>query len=291
MTTSTYKLVRLKHGVHSVHATAYGETFHPVIGPSAEADALHVRQLRLCDRLLQHRGEFVIWDVGLGAAANALAVLRATRDCPARLHVVSFDHTLEPLRFALEHAVDLPYLDGYQEPLAALLERQGADVTFENGLGAVRWSLFKDDFPSLLSRWQTTDPSGRAPPPHAVLYDPFSPAKNPAMWTLPLFKDLFRCLDPGKPCAMATYSRSTMLRVTLLLAGFHVGIGHATGEKEETTVAANTLELLDESLTTAWLTRVRRSSSAEPLHEPIYRQLRLSPESWARLETHPQFNR
>jgi tRNA U34 5-methylaminomethyl-2-thiouridine-forming methyltransferase MnmC len=291
LTTSSYKLVRLKHGVHSVHATAYGETFHPVIGPSAEADALHVRQLRLRDRLLQHHGDFVIWDVGLGAAANATAVLRAARDCPACLHVVSFDHTLEPLRFALEHAADLPYLDGYQEPLAALLDPQGTDVTFENGRGAVRWSLFKDDFPSLLSRWRTHDDIQGAPAPHAILYDPFSPAKNPAMWTLPLFKDLTRCLEPRRPCALATYSRSTLLRVTLLLAGFYVGIGHATGEKEETTVAANTLELLDEPLTASWLSRVRRSSSAEPLHEPFYRQLRLSAESCALLEAHPQFNR
>ena len=60
------------------------------------------------------------------------------------------------------------------------------------------------------------------------------------MWTAPLFTDLFRALDP-RPCAMPTYSRSTMLRVTLLLAGFYVGVGHATGEKEETTIAANTL--------------------------------------------------
>jgi hypothetical protein len=54
-----------------------------VIGPEAEAEALHVRQLRLPERL-RTRGEFVIWDVGLGAAANAIAVLRAIRDCPVR---------------------------------------------------------------------------------------------------------------------------------------------------------------------------------------------------------------
>src|ERR1700759_225602 len=80
--------------------------------------------------------------------------------------------------------------------------------------------------------------------PHAILFDAFSPAKNPAMWTAELFANLFRCLDPKRACAMPTYSRSTMLRVTLLLAGFFVGVGHATGEKEETTIAANQLSLL-----------------------------------------------
>jgi hypothetical protein len=63
-----------------------------------------------------------------------------------------------------------------------------------------------------------------------------------------------------------------------------VGVGHATGEKEETTIAANTLELIDEPLRADWLARVRRSTSAEPLVKRSYRQLRLSPESYARLE-------
>jgi hypothetical protein len=109
------------------------------------------------------------------------------------------------------------------------------------------------------------------------------------MWTLPLFTHLYRCLEPTRPCAMPTYSRSTMLRVTLLLAGFHVGAGHATGEKEETTIAANTLELIDEPLDRQWLARARRSTSAEPLHEPVYRQERLCAATWERLQAHRQF--
>src|SRR5208283_2816198 len=97
--------------------------------------------------------------------------------------------------------------------------------------------------------------------PHAIFHDAFSPAKNPAMWTLPLFENLFRVLDPARPCALTTYSRSTMLRATLLLAGFFVGVGHATGEKEETTIAANDLNSISEPLDRRWLDRARRSHS------------------------------
>ena len=61
-------------------SASYGEKIHPGLGPAAEAEALYVRQLQLRERLQNHAGEFVIWDVGLGAAANALAVLRATRE-------------------------------------------------------------------------------------------------------------------------------------------------------------------------------------------------------------------
>ena len=80
-----------------------------------------------------------------------------------------------------------------------------------------------------------------------------------------------------------------MLRVTMLLAGFHVGVGHATGEKEETTIAANSPDLIEEPLDHTWLRRVSNSTSAEPMHEPVYRQARLSPESWERLILHLQF--
>src|SRR5678816_1385726 len=127
------------------------------------------------------------------------------------------------------------------------------------------------------------------PAPHAILFDAFSPAKNPAMWTLPLFTDLFGLLDPARPCALPTYSRSTILRVTLLMAGFYVGAGHATGEKEETTVAANSMELIREPLDRRWLERAHRSSSAEPLVEPTYRQAPLSSANWGKLQVHPQF--
>ena len=271
-----YQLVRLKNGMCSIRSLAENETFHPVVGPVAEAEALYVKQLRLRQRVQSHEGEFVVWDVGLGAAANAVAVLRATADLACSVRIISFDRTLEPLDFALRHAAELGYMAGYESATREFL-------TTGRALGG-RWEMRLGDFPELLRKHPPP-----APAPHAILFDAFSPAKNPAMWTASLFADLHRCLDPTRPCAMPTYSRSTMLRVTLLLAGFFVGAGHATGEKEETTIAANTLDLLDEPLGRDWLERARRSRSAEPLWEPVYRQAHLSRESWEKLVRHPQF--
>jgi hypothetical protein len=109
------------------------------------------------------------------------------------------------------------------------------------------------------------------------------------MWTVPLFADLFRRLDPKRPCALANYTRSTMARVTMLLGGFFVGVGHPSGLKEETTVAANRPDLLDEPLDRRWLERAKRSHSAEPLSGPVYRQAPLSSATWERLRQHSQF--
>jgi tRNA U34 5-methylaminomethyl-2-thiouridine-forming methyltransferase MnmC len=280
---SAYRIVKLASGAHSVHSLAHHETFHPVVGPVAEAEALYVRQLGLPERVRAHAGEFVIWDVGLGAAANPLTVLRATRHIPCSLRLVSFDHTLEPLEFALQHTSHLDYLVGYEAHLQDLLRAR--QFAFRDGEQSVAWEVHLADFPTLL-----TQPAAQAfPKPHVVLFDAFSPATNPAMWTQPLFAHLFQLLDPARPCALPTYSRSTMLRVTLLLAGFYVGVGHATGEKEETTIAANSLELIREPLDRRWLERAHRSSSAEPMWDPVYRQAPLTPASWEKLQAHAQF--
>lgn len=256
---------------------------HPAIGPAAEAEILYVRQLRLRERVAASSGEFVVWDVGLGAAANSTAVLSATRDLASRLRLVSFDNTAAPLAFALAHGAELPYLADYA-PLLRELLRSG-ETQFTHGSQAVRWTFCLADFPSLMA---DADP-GTFPKPDAILFDPYSPAKNPAMWTLQVLDNVYRRLDPRRACSLATYSRSTMTRVALLLAGFCVGAGEATGLKEETSLAANTPALIDRPLDRRWLERARRSDSAEPLHEAIYRRAPLSDESWQRLSEHPQF--
>jgi tRNA U34 5-methylaminomethyl-2-thiouridine-forming methyltransferase MnmC len=283
---SGYQLVRLNNGICSVRSLADDETFHPVIGPVAEAEALYVNQLKLRERLKNHSGEFVIWDVGLGAAANALTVLRATKDVACKIHLISFDHKLEPLEFALKYAAELGYFGGYENHLKEFIRAHQAN--FQDDRQSVNWELSLGDFPKFLKS-QIKNQKSKIPSPHAILFDAYSPAKNPAMWTLPLFTDLFQLLDPQRPCALPTYSRSTILRVTLLLAGFFVGVGHATGEKEETTIAANDLSLIAEPLDRRWLDRARRSHRAEPMVEPVYRIAPLSDESWKKLQAHPQF--
>ncbi len=282
-TDSGYQLVRLNNGICSVRSLADDETFHPVIGPVAEAEALYVNQLRLRQRLQNHSEDFIIWDVGLGAAANALTVLRATREIACNIRLVSFDHTLEPLKFAMQHAADLGYFGGYENHLKEFLREHR--VNFQDDKQSVNWEFHLGDFPILLAQIAAK----KFTKPHAILFDAYSPAKNPAMWTLPLFTNLFQLLDPQRPCALPTYSRSTILRVTLLLAGFFVGVGHATGEKEETTIAANDLSLIAKPLDLRWLERARRSHRAEPMTEAIYKIAPLSNESWKKLSAHPQF--
>ncbi len=283
MIESDYELVQVASGAWSVRSMRDGETFHPVIGPVAEAEALYVRQLRIPDRVRAAGSKgFVVWDVGLGAAANVLTVLRSLADVPGEVRVESFDHTAAPLRFARGRDSDLGYFQGFESAVDSLLEHRS--VRFQHGACTVHWRFHEADFPTLLERL----PADVAAP-QAILFDAFSPARNPVMWTLPLFESLHRRIPAGNVTSLATYSRSTLLRVTLLLAGFWVGAGEATGEKEETTLAATHPDLIPRLLDSQWLGRALRSTSAEPLRDPVYRQASLHDASREALLAHPQF--
>ncbi len=274
-----FELVNVKSGVQSLRCRTTGEVFHPVVGPMIEARLLHVHQQRLIERAAEGPGPFVIWDVGLGAAANAIAVIEAfeqhfqgTGSLQVELH--SFDETIEPLRFALGHAEALGYLAPHIQKVARLL----ADQTTP---GPLQWKLHVADFRGLIK-------SAPLPAPHAILYDPYSAAKNPGMWTLVHFQNIRARLDDGVPCMLTNYTRSTAVRVTLLLAGFFVGHGDGVGEKDQTTVAANALKLIARPLDSTWLNRVRFSTKGAPLREGNPAGS-INKEDWSRLLEHPQF--
>jgi tRNA U34 5-methylaminomethyl-2-thiouridine-forming methyltransferase MnmC len=276
-----YELVQLKSGAFSIRSVADGETFHPVAGPVAEAEALYVRQLRLRERVVEATTPFVIWDVGLGAGGNVLTAIRALADLQAAIEVHSFDQTLGAMQFARAHATQLAFPVGFESVLDELAARR--EAAFHHARLNVRWRIHLGDFPALLAS------EAPMPAPHAVFFDAFSPRANAEMWTLPVFTNLRSRLSDERSCALATFSRSTMARTTMLLAGFFVGAGESVAGKEETTVAANTLLLVERPLDRVWLERARISQSAEPLVQPTYRQARLSDETWTRLKDHPQF--
>lgn len=273
----TLELITLKSGVRSLRSLEHGETFHPGIGPRIEANLLHVKQQRLVERCLAS-SRFVIWDVGLGAAANALAALEALQDCGEReVELHSFDKTTAPLEFALKNADQLGYLKGYEEPLLQLIETHAVDLE-----PRIRWRFHLGDF-------RAKGLSDDLPAPNAIFYDPYSAKGNPELWSLEHFTALRRRLDPDTPCLLTNYTRSTAARVSLLLAGFFVGVGCEIGEKAETTIASNCLDLLPNPLGSSWLARARRSGNGAPLRSGAYALSPISDEDFNRVQRHPQF--
>jgi tRNA U34 5-methylaminomethyl-2-thiouridine-forming methyltransferase MnmC len=276
-----FELVTVASGAKSLRSVEFGQTFHPVTGPKVEAVALHVVQQRLAERAAAAR-PFVIWDVGFGAAANAIAAIEALSAQPGlEVQLHSFDKSTAPIEFALGHAAALGYIVPHESALRALLAAGRADIVSPAGT-RMEWRLHIGDF-----REQMTLPDIAAP--RSILYDPYSPSANPDMWSLEHFTALRARLADDVPCLWTNYTRSTAVRVTLLLAGFFVGEGCAIGGKDATTVASNALKLVERPLDRAWLERVARSTNSAPLRGQVFTQVPISADDLELLRRHAQF--
>lgn len=276
---SAFELVTLKGGACSILSKEHGETMHIGTDPRTESLELHVAQQDLARRLGKWSSgdPFVIWDVGLGPAANAVTAIENLQGVGKPVEIHSFEIDTSVLEFALLHADALGYLAGWEGVIGSLLADGVAHPTPH-----LTWQLHRGDFSSL---------SHDAPAPSAIFFDPYSPARNAEMWNIETFGRILAPLSrPDAPdCTMTNYTRSTSVRVTMLLAGWFVGTGVATGKKEETTIAANRMGSLGKPLDAAWLSRVRSSTNAAPLRGRNHVRGPISPEDYARLVSHPQF--
>ena len=269
-----FELVTLHNGTRAVRHRGHGEVMHPAVGPWQEARALYVEQSRLAEKLQVAGPPLHVWDVGLGAGTNAIAALTCARELGAgqrrELRVVSFEIDCAPLRLALSDAAGFPFLQPFAAAGEALLKGQRWSE------GRSHWQLHLGDAAEL---WR-----GVWEPADLIFFDPFSPASNPALWTPAAFAALrAHARSDGDGCTLFTYSAATPTRVSLLLGGFYVGTGIATGMKKETTVAATERELLAQPLDARWLARWERSAAQAPHGQP------LSPEIARAVREHRQF--
>ncbi len=278
-----YVVHRAPEGFHSIKQISSGEIMHSVNAPEEEANRLYVEQSAFATRILQRGEELVIWDVGLGAASNAMACLarfeseleKSGAAAMRSVRMVSFECDLDPLRLAAAEAGQFPHLR-HSAPHKLLQE---GSWTHESGL--FQWELHEGDF---LEKFVAT------PAPDIIFHDPFSAKTDAPLWTVQTFERIRAHLGE-KSAELYTYSSATAVRVALLAAGFYVGNGVSTGPRAATTIAFShsrgvTGHPLRPSLLGAdWLARWHRSGARFPLNLPAADQ----PAFAARITGHPQF--
>lgn len=249
----------------SVRNTGLNEAMHSSIGPETEARIVYVDGSDFPARL--ERGfdndPLVIYDLGLGIAANPIVALERIGDSPRRpIEIHSFENDLSGLKLALENRDHFPFLWRWHEPLSVLLR----DGLWVSGSGKTRWELHLGDFRA------TALPRSR---PELIYFDFYSPRSQPELWTERVFSSLRgHCREEA---VLLTYSSATAVRSALLLAGFFVGKGAQTSAKFETTIGAPLRTSLIRPLGPEFLEKLGRS--AHP-----------SAGAWLKqLQTHPQF--
>ena len=220
-----YEIHRAWEGFSSIRQISSGEIMHSRTDPMEEARELYVEQSRLAERLREGTIEpLILWDVGLGAAANATAAIECYETAKATrpLRIVSFENDLDSLRLALANLEKFSYL---RVEAAKAIVREGEWRS--SGDCGLSWQLFLGDFLERMNE---------APAPDLIFYDMFSTKTSARLWTAAAFRKLFAaCAD--KRAELFTYTCSTANRAALLAAGFFVARGRDAGDKVETTIA------------------------------------------------------
>jgi hypothetical protein len=256
---ATYTRLACQDGTFTLVEAGSGQAMHSRIGPVEEAREVYVRPSRLAEGLT--RGPMVVWDVGMGIAANALAAIRCQTGVRGAHHlrIVSFESRPEGLAFALapESINHFPWLKEHAAGLRQLLTQGRWD-----GDG-FEWELRTGDFFARVDG---------APPADLIFYDFYAPAACPELWTAESFARVRR----HAPMALlVTYSAATRVRTSLLEAGFFVGQGAATAAKRETTLASGDRAAIASPLDAGW--------PARKFAGPENREILL------KIQMHPQF--
>jgi queuine tRNA-ribosyltransferase len=256
-----YQLIESPQGFFSIGQRSSGEIMHSFVHPDEEARLLYAEQSHLGHRL-REGGEdaLVLWDVGLGAAHNAMAAIRVYEGLLADghtglkpLHIYSFENDLDSLRLALDHLLKFKHL-WYSGPSHLLRKGEWSSAD-----GRLVWKLLEGE---ALERMP------EAPAPHIVFYDPFSAKTNGPLWSLEAFQKLYAHCGQ-EATEIFTYSASTPVRASLLAAGFTLAKGRPSAAKADTTIAltprmAQINSFQRELLDQVWFGRWERSERPYP---------------------------
>ena len=194
----------------------YDDIYHSAVGGLEQADHVFLRGNALPERW-QGRRIFTVLETGFGMGINFLTTWAAWRADPSRcerLHFVSTEKhpfALADLRRAYAATIADPSIAALADTLASewpMLVPGTHRLEFEDGR-VVLTLVFGDAEQSLPNLRLRAD---------AFYLDGFSPAKNPELWTLAIFKSLARLADDG--ATFATYTSAGDIKRALTQCGF-----------------------------------------------------------------------
>jgi queuine tRNA-ribosyltransferase len=252
-----YEVHKAWEGFSSIRQISSGEIMHSRTDPMEEARQVYIDQTDLAGRLREVSPEpLVVWDVGLGAAANAMAAIECyeAESSKRPLQIISFENNLDSLRLAAANVEAFPYLR------ADLVNAILTAGEWRSPDGSVSWQLRLGDFTTTMNH---------ASSPDIIFFDMFSSKTSGELWTAQIFRRIFDvCRE--RETVLTTYTCSTANRAAMLAAGFFLAKGRNAGEKVETTVAMTPAAFHNLSprkhnlLSRDWLTKWERSTAKFP---------------------------
>lgn len=220
MTEHRYTPVRTDDGTLSLRDGELDEAMHSRTGAYEEALRKHVLPAAILEL---DRSPLRVLDVGFGMGYNLLALLRE--------RVIRTPHRFVDIITLERDAGIFPYLSAIRfgderDDLYASIRALGTSGS-ASGPGYCITLLIGDARETAKTLAENSF--------DAVFHDPFSPAKNPELWTVEFFSLVRRSMRSDS--ILTTYSSASQVRGALLEAGFRIGPGPSVGGKREGTLA------------------------------------------------------
>lgn len=201
--------VATRDGSVTLWSPEFKEHYHSKVGARAEARDTYVSPSRLTERL--RAGTVRVLDLCFGMGYNALTALQAAIEsrAGARLEITGIELDWRVVR----HAAQLIQpLEGDAFDWGGVLTRLAGEGQAQVGDG--RLSMLWGDARLLLRGFSEGSFD-------LVFHDPFSTQRCAELWSVELFRELYRVLSPRG--GLWTYSVAVPVRAGLLEAGFAVG--------------------------------------------------------------------
>ncbi len=214
-------LMETDDGSTTLFMEEYEQAMHSTSGAYEESLLKHVLPSKILD---EEKKPVNILDIGFGMGYNILALINEyhERNMNNILNIVSLekDQSFAPFmdEILFNDKRDRFYTLVKQAYSQGRADTENINITVKFGDAREIIKTFED---------KTF---------HAVFQDPFSPSKNPELWSLDYFKIIFRIIK--EEGIITTYSSALQVRRALIEAGFHIGRGPSVGKKREGTIAS-----------------------------------------------------
>jgi chorismate dehydratase len=242
-------LLQTEDGTSTLFLEEYAQAMHSVSGAYEESLLKHVIPSEI---LTNESADLFVLDTGFGLGYNVLALINEfqKKDTEQVLNIFS----LEKERSFLQFMNSIRFNDR-RDDIYSFIKK--VYVEGEVVYRGINIKLLIGDARITINSLQNLKF-------HAVFQDPFSPSKNPELWTVDYFRKLKEIMD--EKGIITTYSSADHIRRAMMEAGFILSRGPSVGKKREGTLAS--LKGVEPLLPAEKITGIMNNIKSEPYRDP-----------------------
>lgn len=242
----SYKLITTQDGSVTLHSQYFDENCHSTSGAWKETIHNYIQGTKVLQKLKdlsisKSNKPLTIFEVGFGLGTGLHCTLKEAIDNNLT-HPITFISTEIDRDFALWSLKDSPLAKEFKLDQRELKKTKLSDdcEVFEISIEHVNLKLLIGDARQTILNFKDISSEQI----DCIFQDAFSSGKNPTLWTLQWFNELYK--NCATNAILSTYSAAVSVRKTLFLAGFSIEQAQGFGQKRSMTICQK-LNQRDES--------------------------------------------